>query len=284
MRKSLFAVAILAAAALSMPAQADEWHKSYTVSGHAQFRFYTNDGSMDISSREGKEISARVETTRWRIDPSEVTITEHQNGDSVEIEVRVPRNHGWISFNNNGRSVHVELTVPRETDLDLHTGDGHINARDITGNLRLDTGDGNMRTDNLHGTLRLHTGDGNIEGSMLEGALTADTGDGHVDVRGKFDHLEVHSGDGHIQVAAESGSRMAAPWSIRTGDGRVTLAVPNDFGAELDAHTGDGRISVDMPVTMNGTWGRNSVRGKLNNGGESLTIRSGDGSISVERI
>lgn len=284
MRKSLFAVAILIAAAVAGPARADEWHKSYTVSGHAQLRFMTNDGGVDISSHDGKEISARVETTRWKIDPSEVTITEHQNGDSVEIEVHVPRVHDWISINNNGRSIHVELTVPPESDVDLHTGDGRISSHDITGNIRLDTGDGSIRSDNLHGTLRLHTGDGNIEGSLLEGALSADTGNGHIEVSGKFDHVDTRSGDGHIRVSAQSGSHMAAPWNIHTGDGSVTLALPGDFGAELDAHTGDGRISVNMPVTMSGTWDRGTVRGKLNNGGESLTIRSGDGAISIEKM
>jgi DUF4097 and DUF4098 domain-containing protein YvlB len=287
MRKSLFAVAILVGAAFTIPARADEWHKSYTISGHAQLRFMSNDGGVDISSREGKEITARVETTRWRIDPSEVTITEHQNGDSVEIEVHVPRYNGhWFDWTigNDHRSVRIELTVPRQADIDLHTGDGHVNARDITGNIRLDSGDGAMRTDNLHGTLHLHTGDGRIEGSMLEGALYADTRDGHISVSGKFDHLEARSGDGHIQISAEPGSKMAAPWDIHTGDGRITLAVPNDFGADLDAHTGDGRITVNMPITMNGTWNRNSVRGKLNSGGQPLTIRSGDGSISIEKL
>jgi hypothetical protein len=39
-----------------------------------------------------------------------------------------------------------------------------------------------------------------------------------------------------------------------------------------------------MPITMNGTWNRNSVRGKLNSGGQPLTIRSGDGSISIEKL
>ena len=33
---------------------------------------------------------------------------------------------------------------------------------------------------------------------------------------------------------------MADDWDITTGDGSVSLYLPSDFGAELDAHTGDG--------------------------------------------
>ena len=174
--------------------------------------------------------------------------------------------------------------VPREADLDLHTGDGNLAARDIKGSLRLDTGDGTMRVDGLHGTLRFHTGDGRIEGSGLDGEMDADTGDGDIVVSGRFEQLAAHSGDGNIELTVENGSRMAGPWNVRTGDGHVRMRLPSDFSADLDAHTGDGRINFDFTIAVSGSLNSGTIRGKLGNGGQTLSVRSGDGSIYIEKL
>lgn len=281
---NLAAVAAVAAFVCSTSAKADTWNKSYAVSSHAQLRVDSNDGAVEVIPGNAKQISARVETESWKISSSEVRIDEHQSGDSVEIVVRVPNEHFHFFGNNIRRSLHIYLEVPSQSDLDIHTGDGSITARDVAGNIRLDTGDGSMRVDGMKGTLRFHSGDGRIEGERLDGALNADSGDGSIMLRGRFDVVDAHSGDGHIELTAETGSRATGPWSVRTGDGRITVRLPESFGAELDAHTGDGRISIDFPVTFSGTMNSSNFRGKIGNGGESVMLRSGDGSISIQKL
>jgi len=61
-------------------AHADQWTKSYAISGHAQLRFTTNDGTIEVISADAKKIDARVETTGWRIGSSDIQISEHQTG------------------------------------------------------------------------------------------------------------------------------------------------------------------------------------------------------------
>ena len=77
---------------------------------------------------------------------------------------------------------------------------------------------------------------------------------------------------------------MDRGWLIHSGDGRVTVNLPDNFSAELYAHTGDGHITTDFPVTVNGTIERGHMRGKLNGGGELLEISTGDGSIHVGKL
>jgi hypothetical protein len=77
---------------------------------------------------------------------------------------------------------------------------------------------------------------------------------------------------------------MSRAWSVHTGDGHVTLRLPENFAADLDAHTGDGKVTVDFPVTISGSVGGSELRGKLNGGGETLTVRTGDGAIHLERL
>jgi hypothetical protein len=65
----------------------------------------------------------------------------------------------------------------------------------------------------------------------------------------------------------------------------MTLELPADFSAEVDARTGDGGISVDgFEVTQASLRSeRDELRGRLGNGGRMLRLRTGDGSIRIRR-
>jgi DUF4097 and DUF4098 domain-containing protein YvlB len=76
---------------------------------------------------------------------------------------------------------------------------------------------------------------------------------------------------------------LAAGWRLESGDGTVTLEVPENLAADLDLHTGDGHIDLDMPITTQGKIRENEVRGKLNGGGNLLVIHTGDGSIRLRK-
>jgi hypothetical protein len=76
---------------------------------------------------------------------------------------------------------------------------------------------------------------------------------------------------------------MSTPWNVRTGDGSVDLTVPADLQANIDASTGDGHISLGIAVTVEGTFSNSQIHGKMNGGGQPLTIHSGDGSIRLNK-
>jgi hypothetical protein len=278
MREAWLAGLALVALAAA-PAAGDEWSHRYPLKGRPDLQVRTDDGSVRIETGAGSEIDARVTTDGWRIAPGEVTITDRQTGDRVEIEVRLPKGH--LGFGIGHRSITVALRVPKEAVLDVQTGDGSIDVNAVSGQARLSTGDGSITADGLRGEIRLHTGDGSIRATGLSGRLDADTGDGSMNVRGRFDSLNLRTGDGGIQAAAEAGSRVEAAWSLSSGDGSITLRLPDGLGADLDAHTGDGSISLEKPVTVTGTIRENTVRGKLGPGGLPLRIHTGDGSIRL---
>lgn len=264
-----------------VPARADEWTKKYSVAGKPAVRVATNDGHVRIETRDGREIEARVETVGWRISNNGVRVFERQIGDSIELDVRVP-SMTW-DFGVN-RSLRIELRIPREANLSVRTGDGHVSVAPLAGSLDIRTGDGHITLTGVKGEMRLATNDGHISASGLDGQLNASTGDGHIKVEGRFERLDLRTGDGHIHASVLAGSKMTASWMVRTGDGRVVLRLPEGFAADLDAHTGDGRISVGFPVTMSGSLRQSTVRGKINGGGATLTVRTGDGSIHIARL
>jgi DUF4097 and DUF4098 domain-containing protein YvlB len=248
---------------LAASARADEWSKRFEVTGRPELRIEADDAAVALRAGSGGAVEARVTTRGWRIGPDGVRVNARQNGNRVEIEVRVPDNEWGLGT----RSVRLEVLVPPDLRAEVHTGDGSI------------------RAEALKGDFRFTTGDGGIEAESLDGALTARTGDGRLSARGRFDQLDLRTNDGSIVAAFNPGSKMAGPWRIETGDGSVTVRVPEGFAADIDAHTGDGHISIGLPITTSGfNTGENTFRGHLHGGGLPLRIRTGDGSIRIERM
>ena len=251
---------VLAVVAVAVAAHADEWKKDFAVTGTPDVRVDSNDGSIEVTAGEQNRVSARVLTEGWQIGAGHVRVTDRQQGNRIELQIHTPH----VTFVGVWK-LRIELTVPKNSNLDLHSGDGHIFLAQITGDLRL------------------HSGDGAIEGSGLDGRLNAFTSDGHITVQGRFDQLDLHSGDGRIEAEVAAGSKMQSGWTLRSGDGSVRLRLPHNLAADLDVRTGDGHIDVDFPVTVSGRLSPSSIRGQLNGGGPLLEVRTSDGSITLER-
>ena len=87
-----------------------------------------------------------------------------------------------------------------------------------------------------------------------------------------------------MTARADRGSTVSLPWNIHTGDGSVDLDLPGDLQANLDASTHDGRISLGFPVTVEGTFSSTKISGKMNGGGQPIVVRTGDGSIHLNKV
>lgn len=299
MRLGMVTAALLAVGAVAPRAGAEEVVKSFAVSGRANVRVETNDGSVRVSPSDGKQVEFRVEYQGYDLGKN-LRVDSRQEGDKVELVARVTSrwSFGW---NHNSRNLHIEVRMPREGDLQVETGDGTVEVSSLNGNVNVHTGDGSVKANSLNGTIDLHTndgsiavdslkgdirlrtGDGSIEARDIDGKVEADSGDGRIRIAGRFDALNVKTGDGSVDTRVLPGSKMASSWTIRTGDGSVDVVLPADFQANIDATTGDGHISLGIPVTVEGTFSRSQIRGRMNGGGQPLTIHTGDGSIRLSK-
>jgi DUF4097 and DUF4098 domain-containing protein YvlB len=249
--------------AIALPAHAEQWSKTYNISGRPDLRVETSDANIHVDTWNQNTVEATVISTRYKIGEGGLQVEGHQNGDSVEITVRYP--HHGMTFDTGNHRVDINIHMPREGKVDLHTGDGKIEISNFKGEMNLRSGDGSQ----------------NIEG--VDGKLRASTGDGHITANGRFDELELKTGDGHVEARAGTGSSVAGEWRVETGDGNVTLEVPGNLAADVALHTGDGRIDLDLPVMTEGKLKQNEVHGKLNGGGHLMTIHTGDGSIHLRK-
>src|SRR5579864_1963628 len=257
-------LAILAATVVAvLPARADEWSKTYNLSGKPDLRIETSDANIRVTTWDRHTIEAKVVTAHYKIGEDGIRVEERQNGNTVEIEVRYPHHNFNVEWGQH--RVDVIIQMPREGAVNLRTGDGKIEVA------------------SLKGEMDMHTGDGSVNLDGVDGKLHASTGDGHIQANGRFDELDLKTGDGHVDVRATGGSTLANSWRLETGDGSVSLEVPHDLAADVDLHTSDGHIDLDMPVTAEGKLRQNEIHGKINGGGSLLTIRTGDGSIHLKK-
>ena len=266
---------------LAPAAQADEVVKTFTVTGHARVRVQTDDGNVRVSTGDIKQVEVRVEYSGYKLD-HDLHVDATQNGDTVQVNAKTSGFH--VSFGIRHTDIRVEIHMPKDADLQVNTGDGSVEADSINGELDVHTGDGHINVQGAKGNIRLHTGDGHIEGRDLDGRADITTGDGHVNIEGRFDALNIKTGDGSVTARVGHGSKVSSPWNIHTGDGSVDLDLPGDLQANLDASTNDGRISLGFPVTVEGTFSSTKISGKINGGGQAIVVRTGDGSIHLNKV
>jgi hypothetical protein len=261
--------------------------KRFTVSGTPAVHVTTFDGSIEIRSWDRPDVLVVIEKrgpTREAVEALKVKTT--QDGDTIELEVQKPAE----SFTGMGfhvsASAKLIVSLPQKSDIRARSGDGSIQIAHVSGRIDLHTGDGSIRAEDIAGGLSLTTGDGSITVDGAEGRLALETGDGSVNVTGKLAAVRLHTGDGSIVYRSQPGTAMEDDWDITTGDGTVSLYLPSDFGAELDAHTGDGTIRNDLNVASpeSEESNRRTVRGRLGSGGKQLRIRTGDGSIRLRTL
>ena len=298
-RMGIAIAALLTAATIAPRARAEDVVKSFTVAGRANVHVDTNDGSVRVTTGDNKQVEFRVEYHGFELGKN-LRVDSRQDGDKVELTARIT-GHWGLSWGRSSRGLHIEVRMPRDGDLQVETGDGAVQADSINGTVNIHTGDGSVKANTLNGTIDLHTndgsitvdslkgdirlrtGDGSIEARDLDGRVEADSGDGHIRMAGRFDALNVKTGDGSVDTRVLPGSKMASSWTIRTGDGSVDLVLPSDFQTNIDASTGDGHISLGIPVTVEGTFSNSQIHGKMNGGGQPLTIHTGDGSIRLSK-
>jgi hypothetical protein len=239
----------------------------FQVTGAPDLTLETFDGSIQVNTWTRPEVLVVIEKHAGDRDLfGRIHVTREQRDNVIRLDVRDDdaNYQNSLAF-SNFRRARLVVTVPEASTVRARTSDGAITIRDIEGTIEADTGDGVIRLD------------------QVQGDVNARSGDGRIIVSGRLSRVRARSGDGSITVHAGDGSVTSADWDLATGDGAVTLEVPDNFSAELDARTGDGRITVrnrDSQGSRNPSP-RGRLRTTLNGGGHTVHIRTDDGAIIV---
>jgi len=237
-------------------------------------------------------------------------------GNTVTVKARLlEASRNWFRRGAN-LYVRYEAVVPRELDPDLTTAGGSIHVGDLAGTVRARTAGGSVKVGRTEGAVWANTAGGSIEIESATGLIEAATAGGNITVGEGGARVETQTAGGSIHLgtlrgaarartsggsirideaagrveASTSGGSIRAALSgtpeedcrLETSAGSIDLALPASVSATIDAATSAGSVTCDLPVTVQGKVKRDSLQGKLGDGGKLLKLRTSAGSIRIK--
>jgi DUF4097 and DUF4098 domain-containing protein YvlB len=259
--------------------------KQFTVAAGAEVSVETFDGSIQVQAWDQPQV--RVEAEKRGPDretASALEVRATQDGNRIRIEAPNPKvSHTVIGIGHSSPSVSFIIRVPANVKLAAVSRDGSITVESVRGPINLRSNDGSIRAHSIVGEVVARTGDGSVTVDDVVGPVSLESGDGSIRVNGRLQALHATTQDGSITINADEGSAMKGDWDVATGDGSIALQLPAGFSAEVDADSRDGRVTSDFKEleSSRDDSDRGTMRGRIGSGGHKLTLRSGDGSISL---
>jgi DUF4097 and DUF4098 domain-containing protein YvlB len=307
---------------LSVPARAAEGHfeRTLQVSGPVELDVQT--GSGTISVRTGDNSTMRISGTirssgSWldgddaekKVRYLETNPPIEQHGDVVKV--------GHIDDEDLQRNISIsyEIVVPAATRLRSSSGSGDQDVSGLNGPVEASSGSGSLKLANIGDTVRVSTGSGHISVEGVKGAVRASTGSGEIRATGVAGGLhastgsgdvtlrqtapgevQVNTGSGTVQLEGVHGTVHASTasgnirvegegegsWRLSTASGNVSVRLPSQQGFTLHAQTVSGSIHTAREMTVQGTFGKHELEGKVGGGGFLLDVSTVSGSISVD--
>ena len=246
----------------------EQQSKSFPVGARARVRVQTFSGRVTVRAWDKPEVTyTAYKRAADEHEMSGINLRAERSGDEVVLaatfdkssarEVRTEDGGRVVSF-SSGAAVNYEVFVPRGASVSASSGEGGVSVEGVGGEIEALTGDGPVEVSNASGRLRAQTGDGRVSVNNFEGEVEAQTGAGRIALDGRFTRL-----------------------SARTGDGSISLALSRDVGAviETDAET---VVNDGLGVEEGGGGaqaGRRVRRWRVGGGGNTFTLRTGDGHV-----
>lgn len=187
-----------------------------------------------------------------------VEVTLKAEGDTVRIVARRADNR--MADNSGAR---FDVNVPGGSTLELHTSNGEVTVRGVTGDVTVDTSNGHIRIDGGQGRLDLSSGNGDINIAAQDALVNADISNGSI----RFD-----------------GSLAEGNQNFSTSNGAIVVTLPAGARFRVSANTSNGDVTSDFPVTVSGSLRKGELNGAVGeNPGISLSLRSSNGNIEIRQ-
>jgi DUF4097 and DUF4098 domain-containing protein YvlB len=236
----------------------EEFHNTYSVAPGTPLSVGNTNGNIHVRvwDKDYVDVLAVKKTNRGKDELGKVDIRVSKNG-KLSIETDYLERNARVTVNY---TISVPKTVPVEQ---IKTTNGSVEITGTTGDAFIKTTNGSIKVSDTEGTVELRTTNGNISITGASGIRLA------------------KSTNGSIEVSVLNFVDNA---EITTTNGSVTLAVPENINADIDLKTTNGKISASQIQMLVEEISKNHVSGKLGSGGNSITIRTTNGSITLKKM
>jgi hypothetical protein len=203
-----------------------------------------------------ENVNGRVEVSGWDEERVKIEAVKRAGSEQalermkIEIDaeadsVRVRTHHGRPRFMGGGGRVDYHVRVPRGARVSVGNVNGRVELHELSGGVKASTVNGSVEVADAAGEVRASSVNGSVEASLAR-----------VDPEGRSE--------------------------LSTTNGSVSLTLPADANAEIDAGTVNGHVSCDFDVA-DGRKTRRKLEGRIGSGGARFDLRAVNGSVSVDR-
>jgi hypothetical protein len=234
---------------LSLSAEArNTWERDYTLAPDGTFEIRSPNGTIELATGEGDAVTVRAEriVNAASDEAAEQALAAFEIAEEVSpdrIVIDSGQRDNGVTFNLS-RKVEYRVTVPRWANVKLTGSNGTIDAEGV---------------------------EGRFEASVTNGRVTA---------QGLGGPASVTSTNGTIALTM---ARLGGDIACETTNGAITLMLPDDAGAELEARVTNGRIShegLDVKVIEES---RRRLDATIGAGGPRIRLETTNGAVRVRR-
>jgi len=208
------------------------------------------DGSTKITGYSGNDIQIKSSLKNMKKFKEYVSISSEDTANEVAIAAE-----------SDESTINLDINVPYAFSINISSESGEIEVRNINGTLALNSEEGNIKLFNMSGSGFVTSVDGSISAEFNK----------------------IDKGESLV---------------LNTIDGKIELILPGQINANINAQTESGEIFTDFTVSSGRkSTGYNSDKkegvkkvsseygliGKINNGGENITLNSVDGNIYLKK-
>jgi hypothetical protein len=255
----LLAVACLYTYKLEVP----ETHP-YAAAGITRLDAKTQNGAISVTASQDTIITIDVVKHAYGRDKAgaeeaieNVVYSDTVVGDELRVKAEMPsgsRPYG-ASFT---------ITTPDSNDLSLATTNGDVSVTNTVGDVTASTTNGSVELDSTAGLASVSTTNGSLNVKVHSGAFYGATTNGAID-------------------CDLAGLRVTEEVGLATTNGKVTLWLPDDVSAVIEATNTNGFITIyDFTVTYE-TQTEHHLRARIGSGASSITITTTNGDVVVNR-
>lgn len=238
----------------------EKFDKTLPLPQGGKFELRNANGAVQVQTWDRGEVRIEAEK-RVRVGNHEeakrlmsrIEIRIDVGSDYIKVDTELPRKHGggiwdWI-FEGGSDQIEVTywITLPKRADVRLSNTNGKVEVRDLSGQCQVSTTNGR------------------IVMSDMAGGMNAETTNGSIELR-LVDML------GNPEV------------NLETTNGGITAELPADFSGFVHAETTNGRIQSDFAVTVERSFSKNRLEGRIGDGASRLRAETTNGSIRLIKL
>jgi hypothetical protein len=263
LRWVLPAVLVVAACLYTYKLEVPETH-TYAAAGVTGLNAATQNGAISVTASHDTVITVGVLKHAYGRDKADaekaivnVVYSDTVVGDKLGVKAEMPSG-------NRPYGAAFTITAPDSTNLSLSTTNGDVNVTNTVGDINASTTNGNVELTVTSGTASVSTTNGKLNLSVHSGPLYGATTNGAVD----------------CDLAALGPTEDAG---LATTNGDVTLLLPADVSAVIDATNTNGTITIHDFTVIYEQQTATHVRGRIGSGASSITITTTNGDVTVRR-